>query len=348
MNSHTIIYLDQNYLSNMAKAQIKSIKDKGQAQFWYLLFNDLKKAALTDKVACPESEFHLIEAKYDERLREPIKQIIKTLSGGLQLRPWKSILESQVKDSARQFLGKKPEERENWSIAFMSDPHSKYIDRVKDIQSGELREYVHPILTSDDIDHDRQLKLGFSEQANIMLEEYSRKPLGWAELLLESKKSVIDGFMGKYAEQSIYAKLDGSYPLEDKLIATLNYIRLKNFWDCIHLIGINPKDYDSVNKFARSTALLDSPFIDINASIQAAIAELYLQGRKPQKGDFYDVPILSVVLPYCNVATTDNFMKEILIKRLHFDDKYNVKIFSASQKDRMAFQKLIRKLLIDT
>lgn len=341
---HTIVYLDQNYISNMAKARFGLIENKDEAKLWNSLFNDLKRVVLANKVACPESEFHLTEAKYDKRLEGLILEIIKILTGGLQLYPWKNILESQIKDAARQFLGKQPEEREPWSVAFLSDPHSKYTDRTQDIWSDKERMWVHPPLTQNDIDHNRQLKEGFSKQAKIMLEEYSGKPLGWPELLLESKKSVIDGFMGKYAEKSIYEKLDGDYPLEDKLIVVENYIRLKNLWECIHLIGIDPKDYDIVNKFVMSTELLDSPFIDINASIQAVIAESYIQGREPEKGDFYDVPILSAVFPYCDIITTDRFMKGILVNRLRFDDKYGVTVFSASQPDRLAFQELIQEI----
>jgi|GEM_PF-4026743 hypothetical protein len=91
-----------------------------------------------------------------------------------------------------------------------------------------------------------------------MLDEYSVKPLEWSELLVESKKSVVDGAIGKLAEQSIQLKIRRSYPLEDKLIAATNYIRLMNFWDCIRLIGINPQDYEMVNKFVRGTIYLTS------------------------------------------------------------------------------------------
>ena len=98
---HTIVYLDQNYISNMAKARHGSMENKGEAKFWDSLFDDLKRAVLANKIACPESEFHLTEAKYDKRLESLISEIIKILTGGLQLYPWKSILESQVKDAAR-------------------------------------------------------------------------------------------------------------------------------------------------------------------------------------------------------------------------------------------------------
>lgn len=343
-NLHAIVYLDQNYTSNMAKARCGFMKNKDEAKFWDSLFDDLKRAVFADRIACPESEFHLTEAKYDERLWEPIIEIVRTLSGGLQLRPWKNILESQVKDAARQFLGKQPEKREDWSIAFESDPHSKYMDRVHGIQIGQVRMYIHRPLTRGDIEHERQRKLEFVREAQEMLQEYSRKPLGWPELLLGSKMSVIDGFMGKFAEQNIYKKLKGDYSLEDKLIVANNYIRLKNFWNCIHKVGINPKDYHIVNSFVRSKELLNSPYIDVNASIWAAIGKCYIQGRSVQLGDFYDVPILASAIPYCDIIATEKFMKEVLVNMLDFSNKYKSSIFSASKVDRLAFWKFVREL----
>ncbi len=128
----------------MAKAQHGFIRGEDEVIFWGSLFDDLKEAVLADKIACSESEFHLAETKYDNRLWAPIIGIIETLSGGLQLCPWKSILESQIEDVVRQFLGKQPEKRENWSIAFVSDPHSKYMNRTQDIWNGKVRMYVHP------------------------------------------------------------------------------------------------------------------------------------------------------------------------------------------------------------
>ena len=99
-----------------------------------------------------------------------------------------------------------------------------------------------------------------------------------------------------------------------------------------------------LNRFANSEELLNSPFVDIYGSIWAAIANYYIQGRKISIGDFYDVPILASVLPYCEVVTTDSFMKEITVSFLSFNDKYNTTIYSATKEDRYAFQKFIQKL----
>lgn len=344
MSPHTIIYLDQNYLSNMAKARIGGIKDDGQAKFWQSLFDDLREAVLTDKIVCPEAEFHLTEARYDNRLWEPIIKIIKTLSGGLQLRPWRDIVEYQVKDAAIKFLKGMPEIRDAWTEAFMSDPNRKYLDRIKDVETGKLRLWIHVPLTDDDIQIERQRKTAFKEQARKMLEEHVQKSVQWSELLFESKLGVVNGFMGNLAQQSYLEKMNGDYPLEDKLSAAAKFLRIKELWDYIHQLGIDTQDATVANKFVRSNELLDSPFIDINGSIWAAIRESYLQGRDPGEGDLYDVPILASAIPYSDIIATEKYMKELLVNKFQFNDKYNARVFSASKSDRIEFQTLIQEI----
>ena len=54
-------------------------------------------------------------------------------------------------DAARQFLGKHPEKRDSWFMAFKSDPQRKYIDRIQNIRSGKIINYIHTPLTHKDI-----------------------------------------------------------------------------------------------------------------------------------------------------------------------------------------------------
>jgi hypothetical protein len=342
MSSHVIVYLDQSYLSNMAKAQLGSIKDEDLAKFWSSLFNDLRKAVLDNKIACSELEFHGAEARYDRRLEESIRQVIYELSWGLQFRPWQSILDSQVEDAAIKFLNKKPVERESWMIAFQTDPHAPVESRMENIAGIKGRINIHMSLPNEVTEQDRQLKLGFMDEAQRLLDEYRNNPSGWPELLLQSKRSFWDGFWGKRARQFISQGLQGNSPW-NHLIALDKHNKLVNLFNRLQEIGINI-DEANIMSFAESKELFDSPFGDINASIWAAIGECYRQGRKVQKGDFYDVPILATVLPYCDIVTTDSFMKEIIVKILHFDDKYKAMIFSATKEDRLAFQKLIQEL----
>lgn len=346
MTSHTIVYLDQNYLSNMAKARLGFPMNSVDSEFWRSLFDDLKAAVSANKIACPESQFQRKEARLDRRIEKAVGRIIDELSWGLEFNLWEVILRLQIEDAAYRFLGKNPSPREHWSIAFKSDPQAPVESRMEDIFGTKGRIVVSFSPPDEVIEEDRQSKLEFMDEAQEILNRYSNNPLGWSELLLQSKKGVVDSFMGKQAQQSIAQQLQRDSPL-DKLRALQRLQELEDLWNWLHWRGININDSKMVMEFAESKELLDSPFIEVNASIWAAVAECGLQGRKGRKrgkGDFYDAPILAAVLPYCDIITTDRFMKQILVGKLLFGRKYKCKIFSAGKTDRQAFQKLIKEL----
>jgi hypothetical protein len=342
MTSHTIVYLDQNYLSNMAKARLDFAMNNVDSEFWQSLFDDLKAAVLVDKIACPESQFHRKEARLDRRIEEAVGRIIDELSWGLELNPWEVILRLQIEDAAYKFLGKIPPGIETWSMAFKSDPQAPVESRMEDIFGIKGRIAVSFSVPNEIIEQDRQRKLEFTNIAQELLNEYSNNPLDWSELVLQSKRSLMDGFLGKTARESIIRQLREP-SASSQLKALDRYNELVGLVNKLREIGINT-DSSEVMNFMESEELLNIPFVDINGSIWAAIGEYYGQGRKVQRGDFYDAPILAAVLPYCDIITTDMFMKKILLDKLQFDRKYKCKIFSAVKTDRQAFQKLIKEL----
>ena len=342
MTSHTIVYLDQNYLSNMAKSRLGFPMNNVDSGFWRSLFDDLKAAVLANRIACPELEFQRKEARLDRRIEEAVGRIIDELSWGLEFNPWEVILRLQIEDAAFRFLGKTPPRIETWSMAFKSDPQAPFESRMEDIFGTKGLIAVSFSLPDEIIEQDRQRKLEFTNVAQELLNEYSNNPLDWSELVLQSKRSLMDGFLGKTARESIIRQLKEA-SASSQLKALDRYNELVGLVNRLREIGINT-DNSEVMNFMESEELLNIPFVDINGSIWAVIGEYYRQGRKVQKGDFYDAPILAAVLPYCDIITTDRFMKQILVGKLLFDRKYKCKIFSAGKTDRQAFQKLIREL----
>ena len=342
MTAHTIVYLDQNYLSNMAKARLGSPMDKVDGEFWKQLFADLRAAVLADKIACPESQFQRTEARLDRRIEEAVLGIIDELSWGLEFNRWEVILRLQIEDAAFRFLGKNPPPREAWSTAFTSDPQAPVRSRMEYIVGTNGRMGVSSSPRDEIVEKDRQSKLEFMGEAQEILNRYGNNPPSWPELLLQNKKGVLDGFLGKIARDSILQQIQKD-SLLDKLSALDRYSELVDLSNRLREIGIN-MDKSEVMKFMGSEGLYNIPFVDIYGSIWAAIAQYGCQGRKGGKGDFYDAPILATVLPYCDVITTDGFMKEIVIKKLDFDEKYECRVLSAGKTDRQAFRKLIRRL----
>jgi hypothetical protein len=333
----------------MAKAKLGLMKNEGECEFWRVLFDDLKVAVLADKITCPGSEFQRKEARLDSRIEEAVVMIIDELSWGLEFNSYDVILRLQIEDAAFRFLEKSPPPSEPWAIAFNSDPLAPVESRMVDISRIKGRIFDSYSLPDEFIQEDRNRKQEFVDEADEMLKSYSANPLGWSELLLQSKKGVVDGFIGRRARQSIARQLQEDSPLS-QLRSLQRHKELEDFWNRLQCIGIDTSDHQKVMEFAESNELLDSPFININGSIWAAIGEYYIQGRNVRRGDFYDAPILAAVLPYCDIVTTDSFMKGILLDgrlrfdRLRFDKKYKREIFSASEADRQAFHKLIREL----
>ncbi len=62
-----------------------------------------------------------------------------------------------------------------------------------------------------------------------------------------------------------------------------------------------------------------------------------------QGSDLEDVLAISTVLPYADILTTDRYMKD-LVCRLHLDDQYEAKVFSAAKPDVDALCSLVGQL----
>ena len=300
---HTIIYLDQNYLSNMAKARIDNVSDTGKTGFWSSIFDDLKSLVLADIIACPELEFQVTEARFNKRLEEPKRKIIDELSWGLRFRFHEEILQSQIEEAARRFLGKTPEVREPWQVAFESDPQAEVDSRMRLICGRRTRINVHFALPNEVVEHDRQLKKRFVNGAQLLLDRlHYNGPTDLPKATVHSKKDLISGCIGNVACGIIVENLRKGTQLE-QLIASNGLNRLMNLWDKLRRIGINIYDQEMAINFIESEELLNVPFIDIFGSIYAAIATNYPK-RKMQMGDLYDVPTLAAtdLTPYYRPA----------------------------------------------
>lgn len=338
MSRHTVVYLDQNYLSNMAKARLGSLTDQDECEFWLSLLEELKTKALADRIACPEFAFQREEASLDTRIDEAVGRIIDELSRGLKFNMWKEILNSQIEDAAFKFLDKAPPQKEMWEIAFSSSPKASIKSRMP---GGHPRPNwgadVYPASQNKIVEDRRQQKAMWVAFAESTLGPYTCH--NWDETLQRDKSYSVDCILGpeawRYAE-----RLRNSDSLEDRLTATAYMQEMISRQERLLRIGI---DDDNFMDFFKSDELLNSAFIDIHSSIRTAAA-MYFPERKQRGSDLYDPVILAAVMPYSDVVTTDRFMKGLLVARLNFNEKYDCAIFSATTRDRLAFRDLIRSL----
>ena len=337
MNRHTVIYLDTNYLSNMAKAQLGSLTDQDECEFWLSLLEGLRDKVLADRIACPEFAFQREEASFDTRIDEAVGRIIDELSRGLKFNTWKEISNLQIEDAAFEFLGEDPPQREMWEIAFTSNPQASLKSRMS---GGNPRPNwgtdVYPTSQNEIVEDKRQEKAMWVTFAERTLGPYTCH--NWNETLQRDKLYSVDCILGPEAWR--YAKrLRNSGSLEDRLIAAANMQEMILREERLVEIGIND---DNFMDFLQSDELLNSAFIDIHSSIRTAAA-MYFPKRKQLGSDLRDPVILASVMPYSDVGTTDKFMKHISVTRLGLDKKYKCEIFSSSKKDRLDFQKRVKE-----
>ena len=330
MSRHTVIYLDTNYLSNMAKAQLGSITDQVECKFWLSLVEELKDKVLSDAIACPESPFQREEASFDARIEEAVGRIIDELSRGLKFNTWKEILNLQIKDAAFKFLGKAPPQREIWEIAFTSNPQASVRSRVRGghpYTNWEVDD--SPLLQNEIVKYKRQQKARWVAYAERTLESYTRG--NWDETLRHDKLYSVDCILGSQAwADAEMSNSFGSFANMQDLIDLL-----------VRLLEIGITDGNFMD-FRKSDELLNSAFFDIHSSIRVAAAK-NVPKRKQQGSDLRDPVILASVMPYSDVATTDKFMKHLSVTDLGLDKKYKCEIFSSSIKDRLQFQKRVKE-----
>jgi len=334
MSSHKIVYLDQNYLSNMAKARQNHHTNAGEREFWEALFYDLKSAVVADKIACPESEFHREESSLDRRIEFSVIRTASDLSLGLEFRPWYSILHSLIEEAAYRFLGKTPPLTESWSIAFTSDPRAPVENRSEEILGRKVQVDVSFSLPDEIVERKRRSKERWVSNANMVLKR--SVPRSWPEELLAQKRGFVYILLGPPSwlllMQEFYR--GGQY---DKSNASAKMAELYERSASLSRIGIT--DFS----FFSSDELFNIPLIDVFCSLNAALYAFY-PDRTPRGSDLTDFAILAAAIPYCDVVTTDKLMKELLVNTLHFDEKYKCQIFSANIEDRQALQDFVRKL----
>ena len=328
------MYLDQNYLSNMAKARYNHRMANGEREFWKALFHDLKSAVVADNIACPGSEFHEEESSLDRRTEAAVIRTASELSLGLEFRLWDIMLDSLIEEAAYKFLGKTPPLIESWAIAFTSDPRAPVESRLEEILGTKVRVDVSFSLPDEIIERRRQSKREWVVDAEKALKRNACS--SWYDELLVQKRAFIYVQYGPPALLSLL-KESSRGTQYDILNASAKFEELCKKFYRLTTIGIT--DFS----FFCSDEVFNIPFVDIFCSLNAAY-NFYHHKRKPRGSDLPDYAILATAIPYCDVVTTDKFMKELLVNILHFDEKYDCQIFSASGEDRQALQEFVRKI----
>ncbi|MBM2827339.1 MAG: hypothetical protein HW403_1403, partial [Dehalococcoidia bacterium] len=110
MAQKPILYLDQPYLSNMAKAKfgLSNSMSMADGKFYNSLYDAIHDAVFSDRLVCAGSDYQLAEASLDDRLEEAIGRVRSDLIGGLSFLDFYTLLTGQVVEDALHNAGWPP------------------------------------------------------------------------------------------------------------------------------------------------------------------------------------------------------------------------------------------------
>jgi hypothetical protein len=115
-------------------------------------------------------------------------------------------------------------------------------------------------------------------------------------------------------------------------------------WHVQHLFTDTPGGLEKYDAFLTTDLATSVTALDLFTQLCASLLVRYNE-REVQTGDMTDMKILSNLLPYCHVMTTDKFMKE-LVRILKFDERFGTRVFSGTDEDIAALTEYISQLLV--
>ena len=121
------------------------------------------------------------------------------------------------------------------------------------------------------------------------------------------------------------------------------YLHNSYDWGVQHLFTDTPGGIETYKAFLATDLASSVPALDLFSQLCASLLVRY-NDREVQTGDMTDMKILSNLLPYCHIMTTDKFMKE-LVRVLKFDERFGVRVFSGTTDDIAALTKYLTQLL---
>ncbi|MDP2731198.1 MAG: hypothetical protein Q8O55_12060 [Dehalococcoidales bacterium] len=314
----TIVYLDQNFASNLAKSLYLDDWKDPLASFYRELYELLSDLTDRDLIICPTSHFHSEETELGNRVKEFLWHFVKQLGYGLSFKSYPEIMEQQVVTAARAYCNLPDIQCPEWEIAFNRDPHVpiRRIPRpdllVSFPNSQEFNEYVRLSRTS-------------------LADEY------WTyKVHCRGKRQTYNKELEVQKNQYI---LEIFKPRPSLNIKSSNLEQVLNLLGLAGVIQFH-RSVDEVlqhcadpERFFVSTQLLDCPYIHVWASLVAADIFFHPE-KKPPASLFTDFEIVASVLPYVDILATDSYICE-LVRRAKLSDRFGTKIFTFRQREAL-------------
>lgn len=323
----TIIYLDQNYLSNLAKAQYDDSWQHPDRHYYETLYSEIDSRVQANRVISPGSQLQDEESEQGHSVGKIVWRILRSWDLGTSFLSPPELFYAGIERAAQTYCGVVPVEGEPWEYGFDSDPHTLVDMKTRggfQVNFGMSDEYV---------DHVRTLRTRVSDQYRDFKAQ------------LKGSFKSLDDAIEVIKTQILY---EGMMPLKpvvtdapdlDELTNVLSAPGITNYKDRIAEILESCPESD---KFWASETLLNEPFLDIRARLMAADIYMFPDGKVTRSLPT-DFEIVASALPHVDIMTTDRYVKH-LMEASGVSKRYGAPVFSAGKEDREALLDLVQTL----
>lgn len=324
-----ILYLDQNFISDIQKA-ISESKDDPRLEKLVELGNLITRLVKEEKVICPLSSYHSQESHID--FRKPILDQAFSFSWDLEFRTELNLRLHQIKDSCIDFFGIRNlfPSYEWWEIPFGANPDLPNSSR------GRGNIFIHVRRNIKQLDENHQKNKNAYLGWFTPIQERVRKSGVTFE---QCKKGEIES----WSQATIVAPLKEIYELKMKddeptEEQVANYLNAEDAVLVFEKLKVSCQSSKTLNEYIGSHEIKEIPLAKIQGTLFAAILTGHVKYNNKSSSQM-DININSMVLPYVDIFCTDSANKD-LIKQLKLDKEYDVELYSMKDTEL-----LINKLL---
>jgi hypothetical protein len=344
-----ILYLDQFFISNIAKAldpKSKGHDDILKQPFWLEAYKKIDRLISLNLIICPDSFFHNDESLLSgDPNFKTLRKVYERLSHGCTFYDYNTIIRFQIDEHAKNYFAGNPKYQFKFYAEKMmhGDPH-RWL--------GRLRVSVHNEPYTGQIDSIRKERVaqyqGVTEVFKRWQTEKGKKFVEWVKeegdafgpvtlrthlKHLQKQKTLADKYAKSYLE-GVQPKIDFNdiFPPSSSDI-------IQQILSVIKIFGINDESEQLrlLIEYLHSKYLRDVPAIHISSVLFAGIARKASVGQKepPNIGTITDINAISSLLPYCDAMFIDNPMAHLLYENPARQEltRYPTKIFCLNKAD---------------
>ena len=320
-----VVYLDQNWVSEITKSRIDGGENQDKPYF-DKLFTALNRGVTEGKFVCPTSQSHISESAFIPRLRKPIGDVVRKLSGGLSFRLPSEVNHDQLLQAALELAELDLPSVDWWHIPFNRDPDWPLPGTIvggmgQSVLSDEITRDWKRLRdgpqTSDYRTHKRvRVSVGLSYEDEVAY--------GLSQLFMELYFGPLIAVAYRDIWQPPSSDESSKMRLEyhaNAVVSITKYVEL----DRIFSQG------GGVAKFLTSSQFKSAPFISTLASLRAVDIVNY-PNKVPKPSLHEDFTMTATVLPYTDVFATESHLAE-LIKQTRLDMEYNCRVYRMNQRE---------------